>query len=199
MKILNILLMTAALAAPAAGQQPAEGTEAWKTRTFTAEELKKYNGRDGMPVYAAVDGIVYDLTKSKYWKTGTHMKMHQAGTELSEAIHNKAPQSIHRGGKILERMPKVGVLAAGATAGGEGPAVAVHKVLAAELGKEVACPVTKAKVTVTEKTPALDFKGKTYFFSGEAAIEKFKASPGKYLGELKAGQDKVKGLLKKKS
>jgi len=60
-------------------------------------------------------------------------------------------------------------------------------------------PVTKAKVTVTEKTPALDFRGKTYFFSGEAAIEKFKASPGKYLGELKDGKDKVKGLLKKKS
>ncbi|PKM98413.1 MAG: hypothetical protein CVU79_03345 [Elusimicrobia bacterium HGW-Elusimicrobia-3] len=190
--------MTAALAAPAAAQQPAETAEAWKTRTFTAEELKKYNGRDGMPVYAAVDGIVYDLTKSKYWKTGKHMKMHDAGGDLSEDIHKKAPQSIHRGGKILERMPKVGVLAAGATVGGEGPAVAVHKVLEAELGKQVSCPVTKAKVTVTEKTPALDFKGKTYFFSGEAAIEKFKASPGKYLGELKAG-DKMKGLLKKKS
>jgi YHS domain-containing protein len=76
--------------------------------------------------------------------------------------------------------------------------VAVHKVLENELGKEVSCPVTKAKVTVTGKTPALDFKGKTYFFSGEGAVEKFKASPGKYLGELKAG-DKMKGLLKKKS
>ncbi len=198
MKILNIILMTAALAAPAAAQQPAETAEAWKTRTFTAEELKKYNGKDGMPVYVAVDGIVYDLTKSKYWKTGTHMKMHQAGSELSEDIHKKAPQSIHRDGKILERMPKVGVLAAGATVAADKPAVAVHKVLETELGKEVSCPVTKAKVTVTEKTPALDFKGKTYFFSGEAAIEKFKAAPGKYLGELKAG-DKMKGLLKKKS
>lgn len=199
MKILNIVLMMAALAAPVAAQQPAAPADAWKTRTFTAEELKKYNGKDGMPVYAAVDGIVYDLSKSKYWKTGKHMKMHDAGSDLSEDIHKKAPQSIHRDGKILERMPKVGVLAAGATVGGEKPAVAVHKVLETELGKEVSCPVTKAKVTVTEKTPALDFKGKTYFFSGEAAIEKFKASPGKYLGELKAGKDKMKGLLKKKS
>jgi predicted heme/steroid binding protein/YHS domain-containing protein len=199
MKILNMVLMMAALAAPAAAQQPAGGTEAWKTRTFTAEELKKYNGKDGMPVYAAVDGIVYDLSKSKYWKTGTHMKMHQGGTELSEDIHKKAPQSIHRDGKILERMPKVGVLASGGTAASEKPAVAVHKVLKEELGKEYSCPVTKARVKVTEKTPALDFKGKTYFFSGETAMEKFKASPGKYLGELKDGKEKVKSLAKKKS
>jgi predicted heme/steroid binding protein/YHS domain-containing protein len=194
-----MVLMMAALAAPAAAQQPAGGTEAWKTRTFTAEELKKYNGKDGMPVYAAVDGIVYDLSKSKYWKTGTHMKMHQGGTELSEDIHKKAPQSIHRDGKILERMPKVGVLASGGTAASEKPAVAVHKVLKEELGKEYSCPVTKARVKVTEKTPALDFKGKTYFFSGETAMEKFKASPGKYLGELKDGKEKVKSLAKKKS
>ena len=86
---------------------PAETAEAWKTRTFTAEELKKYNGKDGMPVYAAVDGIVYDLSKSKYWKTGKHMKMHDAGSDLSEDIHKKAPQSIHRDGKILERMRDV--------------------------------------------------------------------------------------------
>ena len=199
MKLLNIILITAALAAPAAAQQPAETAEAWKPRTFTAEELKKYNGRDGMPVYVAVDGIVYDLSKSKYWKTGTHMKMHEAGTELSEDIHKKAPQSIHRGGKILERMPKVGVLAAGGTASSEKPAVAVHKVLKEELGKEFSCPVTKAKGKVSEKTPALDFKGKTYLFSGETAIEKFKASPGKYLGELKDGKEKIKSLAKKKS
>ncbi|MEW5950646.1 MAG: cytochrome b5 domain-containing protein [Elusimicrobiota bacterium] len=84
--------------------------ESWKNKKFTAEELKKYDGKNGNPVYVAVDGIVYDVSKSKYWKTGSHMKMHQAGNDLTKDIKEKAPQGIHKGGKILEKMPKVGVL-----------------------------------------------------------------------------------------
>lgn len=86
-------------------------SDLWKSRTFTAEELKKYNGKKGLPVYVAVDGIVYDLSKSKAWKTGRHMNLHDAGQNLSAAIHAKAPAAIHRDGKILEKFPKVGVLA----------------------------------------------------------------------------------------
>ncbi|GAB4030060.1 MAG: hypothetical protein Fur0012_05340 [Elusimicrobiota bacterium] len=87
-----------------------ENAQEWKERKFTSSELKKYDGTNGMPVYVAVDGVVYDLSNSKYWKTGLHMKQHRAGTDLSEDIKNKAPQSIHHGGKILEGMPKVGML-----------------------------------------------------------------------------------------
>lgn len=112
MKILNILLVTALLtgAAYAAGGKKAD-KDAWKKKVFTAEELQKYNGKDGRPVYVAVDGIVYDLTKSKYWKGGGHMKMHEAGADLTTDIKEKAPQGIHKGGKILNKMPKVGVTA----------------------------------------------------------------------------------------
>jgi len=111
MKILNMLLVTALLAgtAYAAGGKKAADKDAWKKTVFTAEELQKYNGRDGQPVYVAVDGIVYDLSKSKYWKTGSHMKQHEAGADLTADIKEKAPQGIHKGGKILSRMPKVGV------------------------------------------------------------------------------------------
>lgn len=83
--------------------------DAWKNKIFTAEELKKYNGKDGQPVYVAVDGIVYDLTRSKYWKSGTHMKMHPAGSDLSRDIRERAPKSIHKDGKVLDKMPKAGV------------------------------------------------------------------------------------------
>jgi len=192
MKLLNALIISAVLAGPALAADPKPAADAWKTRVFTAEELKKYNGKGGQPVYVAVDGIVYDLSGSKYWKSGRHMKMHDAGGDLSADIHNKAPKSIHRDGKILEGMPKVGVVKEAAVAK---PAVALHKVAVAEIGKPAVCPVTRAKLTVSEKTPALDFKGKTYYFSGETAVEAFKAAPDKYMG---GASEKLKGLFTKK-
>ncbi len=110
MKMLNTALALLLLAGAAlAADKKAEDKEAWKKKVFTAEELKQYDGKEGRPVYVAVDGIVYDLSKSKYWKTGTHMKMHSAGADLTAEIKEKAPKGIHKGGKILNKMPKVGV------------------------------------------------------------------------------------------
>lgn len=89
--------------------QKKDEKDSWKERKFTKEELSKYNGKNGMPVYVAVDGIVYDVTKSKYWKTGRHKNMHDAGLDLTYEIKNLAPK-FHKGGKILEKFPKVGIL-----------------------------------------------------------------------------------------
>ncbi len=80
----------------------------WRNRKFTAEELKKYNGLNGMPAYVAVNGVVYDVSKSKYWKKGIHQKLHQAGNDLTYEIKNQAPK-FHKNGKILESFPKVGI------------------------------------------------------------------------------------------
>ena len=203
MKLLTALVMTALLAGSVSAQEQKPAGDAWKARTFTAEELKKYNGKDGMPVYVAADGIIYDLSRSKYWKTGGHMKMHNAGGDLSKDLHERAPKGIHKDGKILEKMPKVGVLQGYVkpAVADEGkpeekkPLAAVHKVAPEELGREAACPVTGQKLTVAEGTPALDLKGKTYYFSDDVSLGKFKKNPGKYLDGLKG---KAKDLLKKK-
>lgn len=203
MRILTAGLLAVMLAgAAAAGEQKTAAAEAWKTKTFTAEELKKYNGKDGMPVYAAVDGIVYDLSKSKYWKTGQHMKLHDAGTDLSSAIHDRAPKMIHKDGKILENMPKVGIMAGSAaekTAAAPPPAEskfpALHKIKKEEIGLETSCPVTGERIKVSANTPAVDFKGKTYYFSGLASLAKFSKEPQNYIGGLK---DKAREIFKKK-
>ncbi len=202
MKISNMLLALALFTCGAAAQEPvkAAAEDAWKSRTFTAEELKKYNGKGGMPAYAAVDGIVYDLTKSKFWKNGQHMMLHSAGADLSSAMHSKAPKAIHKDGKIMEKMPKVGMLAgysrektaAAPPPAAKAPLAAVHKVAKEELGLESSCPVTGEKIKVTEKTPALDFKGKTYYFSSLSSLQKFSKDPVKLL------KDRAGTLFKKK-
>ncbi len=232
MKTFAILLTLALLSGRAAAQEQGKITaeDAWKSRTFTAEELKKYNGKDGAPAYAAVDGIVYDLSKTKFWKDGRHMKLHSAGTDLSSAIHSKAAKLMHKDRPVMDKVPKVGVMegfapvkpvaaapasktsqaavpapavqsepspaktapAATAQEAAKAPLAALHKVTKEELGQETSCPVTGEKVKVSEKTPALDFKGKTYFFSSLSSLQKFSKDPAKLL------KDRAGALFKKK-
>jgi cytochrome b involved in lipid metabolism len=54
-----------------------------KPRVFTPEELSFYNGKNGNPAYVVVDGIVYDISASNYWKNGIHENLHQAGRDLT--------------------------------------------------------------------------------------------------------------------
>ena len=76
-------------------------------REFGAAELKQYNGEDGRPVYIAYKGKVYDVTESKMWKTGTHMKLHQAGEDLTDDLPN-APHAE----EVFERFPVIGTVVA---------------------------------------------------------------------------------------
>lgn len=71
--------------------------------TFTLEELSSFNGQNGKPVYVAVDEKVYDITSSRRWKDGVHLRRHHAGRDLSDALadapHNK---------DVLDKFPIVG-------------------------------------------------------------------------------------------
>lgn len=75
-------------------------------KEFNPQTLAEFNGRqDGKPAYIAHDGKVFDVSASKLWKAGRHMKRHEAGNDLSEELA-AAPH----GKEIFERVPQVGVL-----------------------------------------------------------------------------------------
>ncbi|MBB1062257.1 cytochrome b5 domain-containing protein [Limosilactobacillus fastidiosus] len=72
------------------------------TRTFSAEELAKYNGQDGNPAYVAVEGTVYDVSNIPAWRNGKHHG-NLAGHDVSAAIK----RSLHMK-RVLESLPVVG-------------------------------------------------------------------------------------------
>ena len=74
-------------------------------KEFSPEEIEAFDGKDGKPAYVVHDGKVFDVTGSKMWKAGTHMRRHQAGRDLTTDI-----QAAPHKADLLERYPQVGVL-----------------------------------------------------------------------------------------
>lgn len=73
-------------------------------KTFTLDELHKYNGEDGQPAYVAIDGTVYDLSAIPQWAGGKHHG-NVAGQDLSKAILNSPHLKT-----VLPKLPVVGKL-----------------------------------------------------------------------------------------
>ena len=74
-------------------------------REFDVAELEKFDGNNDRPVYVAYKGKVYDVSNSKLWKNGLHMKRHHAGNDLTADIQG-APHEPD----VLERYPQIGTL-----------------------------------------------------------------------------------------
>ena len=74
-------------------------------KEFDIEELSTFDGKEGRPAYVAHQGRVFNVTESKIWKKGVHMRRHHAGKDLTTDLKG-APHGI----KMLERYPQVGVL-----------------------------------------------------------------------------------------
>ncbi|NMM63839.1 cytochrome B5 [Clostridium sp. P21] len=77
--------------------------EAQPLRKFTIEELSKYDGSMGKPAYVAVNGVVYDVSRSSVWGGGTHFGLY-AGKDLSEEFKGCHGDKI----EILKSLPVVG-------------------------------------------------------------------------------------------
>ncbi|MBW2411589.1 MAG: cytochrome b5 [Deltaproteobacteria bacterium] len=74
-------------------------------KEFDSAELAQFNGENGKPIYIAHAGKVYDVSESKLWRNGVHMKRHGAGRDLSADIQAAPHES-----DVLERFPQVGIL-----------------------------------------------------------------------------------------
>ena len=71
-------------------------------RIFTEEELRKYDGSNGI-AYVACYGKVYDVSDSYHWRAGAHHVVHHAGCNLTDALE-RAPHGVD----LLHKFPIVG-------------------------------------------------------------------------------------------
>ncbi len=74
-------------------------------KEFDSESLSEFDGKGGRPIYIASQGKVVDVSNSRLWKTGLHMKRHPAGRDLTVDI-GAAPHGM----EVLDRYPQVGIL-----------------------------------------------------------------------------------------
>ena len=72
---------------------------------ITLEALSSFDGEDGSRAVVAVEGKLYDVTDSRLWRDGVHLRKHHAGQDLTEALKG-APH----GAEVLDRVPMVGEL-----------------------------------------------------------------------------------------
>jgi predicted heme/steroid binding protein len=72
---------------------------------LTSAQLAQCDGMEGHPAYVAYKGNIYDVSGSKLWKGGSHLKKHSAGIDLTDVLKS-AP---HGEEKILA-MPVTGRL-----------------------------------------------------------------------------------------
>jgi predicted heme/steroid binding protein/uncharacterized membrane protein len=74
-------------------------------KEYDGASLGECDGSGSKPACVAVDGAVYDVSGSKMWRGGQHMKRHRSGCDLSGDIA-AAPH----GNEVLERVPRVGTM-----------------------------------------------------------------------------------------
>ena len=76
------------------------------TDAITAETLPAFNGQEGARAIVAVSGKLYDVSDSRLWREGVHVRQHRAGQDLTEALA-RAPHGV----EVLSRVAEIGALA----------------------------------------------------------------------------------------
>jgi predicted heme/steroid binding protein/uncharacterized membrane protein len=85
-------------------------------KIISEEELRANDGQEGRPAYVVYQGQVYDVSESRMWRQGTHVRRHQAGNDLTDELA-AAPHDT----SVFERVPLVGQLEKAVEAPEEAP------------------------------------------------------------------------------
>ncbi|MCB0504959.1 MAG: cytochrome b5 [Cyclobacteriaceae bacterium] len=72
--------------------------------TYSKSQLAMYNGQDRKEVWIAYNGIIYDVSRSRLWRSGTHYE-HWAGQDLTDELKD-APHTE----KVFDKFEVVGKL-----------------------------------------------------------------------------------------
>lgn len=73
-------------------------------KEYTRQQLALRNGQDKPEVWVSYKGLIYDVSASRLWKTGTHYE-HWAGQDLTEELKD-APHTE----KVFEKFQPIGRL-----------------------------------------------------------------------------------------
>ncbi|MBW3467626.1 cytochrome b5 domain-containing protein [Arthrospiribacter ruber] len=73
-------------------------------KAFTRQQLALRNGQDKPEVWIAYQGIIYDVSASRLWKTGKHYE-HWAGQDLTHEL----PDAPHTE-SVFEKFQPIGIL-----------------------------------------------------------------------------------------
>ncbi len=97
-----VLIIALAFAACAKDNvAPATQTETVAEQlSLTLDELKTYNGKDGMPAYVAYEGVIYDVSDIPQWATGIHGG-NMAGSDITEKLNSASHGTSKLGGLTI--------------------------------------------------------------------------------------------------
>lgn len=73
--------------------------------SYTRSQLSLRNGVDKEEIWIAYSGVIYDVTRSRLWKNGTHYE-HWAGQDLTDELKD-APHTE----RVFEKFEVIGILA----------------------------------------------------------------------------------------
>jgi predicted heme/steroid binding protein len=71
---------------------------------FSKSQLALRNGQDKPEIWVAINGIIYDVTKSRLWRDGKHYE-HWAGQDLTDELKD-APHTE----KVFDKFKVIGRL-----------------------------------------------------------------------------------------